>query len=88
MLEDNLSGGNQELSAWSNGTICSLVAQCEGTRLPKQEINVWSLGWEDPLEKETAAHSSILAWEIPWTEEPVGYSSWGCKRAGDDFVTK
>ena len=36
----------------------------------KQETWVQSLGWEDPLEKELATHSSILAWEIPWTEEP------------------
>ena len=35
-----------------------------------QETQVWSLGGEDPLEKEMATHSSILAWEIPWTEEP------------------
>ena len=35
-----------------------------------QEIWVQSLGWEDPLEKEIATHSSILAWEIPWTQEP------------------
>ena len=35
-----------------------------------QETRVRSLGWEDPLEKETVTHSSILAWEIPWTEEP------------------
>ena len=35
-----------------------------------QETQVRSLGWEDPLEKEMATHSSILAWEIPWTEEP------------------
>ena len=35
-----------------------------------QETQVLSLGWEDPLEKEVAAHSSILAWEMPWTEEP------------------
>ena len=34
-----------------------------------QEMQVWSLGWEDPLEKEMATHSSILGWEIPWTEE-------------------
>ena len=34
-----------------------------------QETRVWSLGWEDPLEKEMATHSSILAWEIPWTEK-------------------
>ena len=37
-----------------------------------QETWVQSLGWEDPLEEEMAAHSSILAWEIPWTEEPDG----------------
>ena len=36
----------------------------------KQETQVQSLGWDDPLEKEMATHSSILAWEIPWTEEP------------------
>ena len=36
-----------------------------------QETRVQSLGWEDPLEKEMATHSSILAWKIPWTEEPV-----------------
>ena len=35
-----------------------------------QETHVQSLGWEDPLEKEIATHSSILAWRIPWTEEP------------------
>ena len=35
-----------------------------------QEMQVWSVGWEDPLEEETVTHSSILAWEIPWTEEP------------------
>ena len=40
-----------------------------------QETQVQSLGWEDPLEKEVAIHSSILAWEIPWTEEPGGLQS-------------
>ena len=43
--------------------------------LPVQELQVRSLGREDPLEEEIATHSSILAWEIPWTEEPGGYSS-------------
>ena len=38
----------------------------------KQEIQLWSLDWEDPLEKEMATHSRGLAWEIPWTEEPDG----------------
>ena len=40
---------------------------------------VQSLGWEDPLEEELAAHSSILTWEIPWTEEPGGLQCLGCK---------
>ena len=44
-----------------------------------QEMQVQYLGWEDPLEKELAIHSSILAWEIPGTEKPVGYSLRGCK---------
>ena len=39
-----------------------------------QEIQVQSLGQEDPLDEETATHSSILAWEVPWTESLVGYS--------------
>ena len=42
-----------------------------------RETGVRSLGWEDPLEKGMATHSSILAWRIPWTEEPGGYSPWG-----------
>ena len=45
----------------------------------KQEIWVRSLGQEDPLEKEMATHSSTLAWEIPWTEDLVGYNLWDCK---------
>ena len=46
-----------------------------------QEIQVRSLGQEDPLKKGMATHSSILAWEIPWTEELAGYSPWGCKES-------
>ena len=45
-----------------------------------QETRVRSLGWEDPLEKEMATHSSILAWRIPWAEEPGGLQSMGSKR--------
>ena len=48
----------------------SLVAQWERIYLLMQETRVQSLGPEDPLEKDMATHSSILAWEIPWTEEP------------------
>ena len=46
-----------------------------------QETWVPSLGWEDPLEKEVATHSSIHAWKIPWTKEPGGLQSWGCKES-------
>ena len=42
-----------------------------------QETEVWSLGWEDSLYKKIATHSSILAWEIPWTEETGGLQSMG-----------
>ena len=54
-------------------------------RLPAmQETQVQSLGWEDPLEKEMATHSSILAWRIPWTEEPGRLQSTGSQRVGHD----
>ena len=56
-------------------------------RLPAmQETGVRSLGREDPSEKEMATHSSILAWEIPWTEEPGGLQSMGSQRVGHDFM--
>ena len=42
-----------------------------------QEMQLWFLGWEAPLEQEMATHSSIFAWEIPWTEEPGGLQSMG-----------
>ena len=54
----------------------------------RQEMQVQSLGQEDPLEKEMAIHSSILAWEIPWTEEPGGLQSMGSERVGHDLITK
>ena len=59
-----------------------LVAQMV-KRLPTmRETWVRSLGREDPLEKEMATHSSILAWKIPWTEEPGGLLSMGLQRVG------
>ena len=45
-----------------------------------QEMQVQSLGWEDPLEEGMSTHSSILAWKIPWTEEPGGLQSMGSQR--------
>ena len=56
--------------------------------LPMQNTRVWSLGGEDPLEKEMATHSSILAWGISWTGSLVGYSPWGHKRVRHDLRTK
>ena len=47
-------------------------------------MQVRSLGWEDSLEEGTATHSSILAWRIPWTEEPGGLQSKGLQRVGQD----
>ena len=49
-----------------------------------QETRVRSLGWEDPLEKEMVTHSSILAWRIPWTEEPGGLQSMELYEVGQD----
>ena len=46
-----------------------------------QEMRVQSLGWEDPLDEDMATHSSILAWRIPWTEEPGGLQSRGHKES-------
>ena len=63
------------------------VLQWQRMHLPKQEMQVWSLDWEDPLEKETATWSSILAWEIPWTEEPGGLQSMGSQRVGHNWET-
>ena len=55
----------------------SLVAQSVKNPPAVQETQVWSLGREDPLEKEMATHSSIFAWRTPWTEEPGGLRPMG-----------
>ena len=49
-----------------------------------KETQLQSLGWEDPLEKGMATHSSFLAWSIQWTEEPGGFQSMGSQRVGHD----
>ena len=56
------------------GFPCSLAAKNLPAMQETQEMLVQTLGWEDPLEEGMATHSSILAWRIPWTEEPVDYS--------------
>ena len=49
-----------------------------------KEMQIWSLGWGDPMEKERTTHFSILAWKIPWTEEPGELQSMGLQRIGHD----
>ena len=60
----------------------SLVARTVKNPLAMQETWVQSLGWEDPLEKRKATHSSTMAWRIPWTEEAGGLQSMGSHRVG------
>ena len=78
--------------------ICNLCLVCVSKRmafvaqvvknLPAvQETQVQPLGWEDPLEKEMATHSSILAWRIPWTEEPGGLQSMSHKELDTTELT-
>ena len=64
------------------------MAQWYRTCLPMQERQAPSLGQEDPLEKERATHSSILAWEIPQTDEPDGLQSMGSHRLTHNSATK
>ena len=60
------------------------IAQMVKNLPAMQETWVRSLGWEDPLDKEMATPSSILAWRKPWTEEPGGLQSMGSQRVGHD----
>ena len=64
--------------------LTSLVAQMVKHLPTMWETRVLSLGGEDPLEKEMATHSSILAWKIPWTVEPGRLQSMGLQRVGQD----
>ena len=65
----------------------SLVVQNLKNLSARQNMWVWSLDWENLLEKGMAAYSSILAWRIPWTEEPGGLQSMGSQRVRHDWVT-
>ena len=72
----------EHLSGSSLPPQASQMAQTVKNPPAVQETQVLSLSREDPLEKGIATHSSILAWEIPWTERSlVGYSLWGCKES-------
>ena len=65
-----------------------MVAQWLRICQPVQETQIWFLGWEDALEKVMATHSSILAWEISWAEEPGGLQSTEYPRIGYNFEIK
>ena len=66
--------------------LCMDFSGSSGVKIPlaMQETPVQFLGQEDPLEEEMATHTSILAWRIPWTEEPGGLQSIGLQRVGHD----
>ena len=64
----------------------SLVAQSVKNLPAVQKTKVWSLGQEDPLEKEMTTHSSVLAWRILWTEEPGGLQSMGSQRVRHNWL--
>ena len=64
------------------------MAQAVKSLPARQETRVQSMGQEDPLEKEMTIHSSILAWEIPWTEEPGRLYSMGLQRVGHNLATQ
>ena len=63
-----------------------LLAKKEEEILSLGEMQIWSLGWEDPLEEEMVTHSSILAWRIPGTEEPGGLHPMGLQRVEHDWA--
>ena len=68
--------------------VTNQVAQWLRICLPMQEIQVQSLGQEDPLEEEMATHHSILAWRMQWAEEPGGLQSMGSQRIRYNFTTE
>jgi len=86
-LRKNKAGGIMPLHFKCYYKKSPLVAQTV-KRLPTmQETWVWSLGWEDPLEKEMANCSRTLAWKTPWTEEPGRLQSMRSQRVGHDWAT-
>ena len=77
-----------DIQAWATGlwTLASeqLDAAIWDLRCRRQEVQIRSLGWEDPLEEEMATHSRTLTWKIPWTEEPGGLQTVGSPRVRHD----
>ena len=82
-LKETLTSVYQFIKGYNKGG-ASLVAQMVKNLPAKQETLVQSLGPDDPLKKGMATHSSILAWKIPWTEEPGWLQAMGSQRVGHD----
>ena len=76
----------KDFNSTSSCTGASLVAQTLKNPPAVQGTRVWSLDWDNPLEKRMATHSNILAWRIPWTEEASGLQSMSSQRVGHDWV--
>ena len=85
-LGSNLGINNKRKKKTTNDTTTSLVAQTVKRLSTMRETRVRSLGWEDPLEKEMAIHSSTIAWKIPWTEEPGRLQSMGSQRVAHNWA--
>ena len=75
------------ITSFPQSTTTSLAAKTVKCLSTMPETRVWSLGWEDPLEKEMAIHSKTTAWKIPWTEEPGGLQPTWSQRVGHDWAT-
>ena len=73
--------GEEDTLTFSEHLVSSLVAQSVKNQPVTQETWVRSLGWEDPLQKGMATFSRILAWRVPWTEDPGRLQSVGCKES-------
>ena len=79
-------GGFSRYSSWLSS--CDLYNEALfGKKLLIIGLSIWSLSWEDPLEKGVASHFNILFWKIPWTEEPGRLQSIGSQRVGHDWAT-
>ena len=83
-IKTNLAMLQWEIQSYLKITKTSLLAQMVRSLPAMRETWVRSLGWEDPLEEGMATISNILAWRIPWTEEPGGLQSMASQRAGHD----
>ena len=84
--QGRLFWGNNEEAIWIYGERFVSAGKELPVMQETQETWVWFLGQEDPLEKEMATHSSILAWKISWTEEPGGLQSKELQRGGQDWA--